>query len=214
MRPGDVLHTRKGLTIEVGNTDAEGRLILADYGSDFAGFLAAEEATHGLPYLADVARIERAWVEAYHAPDAVPLEQAQASLVAGPLGTDLQQGASGWRAAGTARRVWRGRAVVVAGRFVQQQGGRRGTQQAGASVERDPLPQHAKLWLLDHLVVHPHPAARNVLLGLAARAGHQRSHTFGQAFAVVGHDRLASMRATWASSERLATGHMRGGTSS
>jgi leucyl aminopeptidase len=30
MRPGDVLHTRKGLTIEIGNTDAEGRLILAD----------------------------------------------------------------------------------------------------------------------------------------------------------------------------------------
>ena len=30
MRPGDVLASRAGLTIEVGNTDAEGRLILAD----------------------------------------------------------------------------------------------------------------------------------------------------------------------------------------
>ncbi len=30
VRPGDVLNTRKGLTVEVGNTDAEGRLILAD----------------------------------------------------------------------------------------------------------------------------------------------------------------------------------------
>lgn len=30
MRPGDVLDTRKGLSVEVGNTDAEGRLILAD----------------------------------------------------------------------------------------------------------------------------------------------------------------------------------------
>lgn len=29
-RPGDVISTRKGLSIEVGNTDAEGRLILAD----------------------------------------------------------------------------------------------------------------------------------------------------------------------------------------
>ncbi len=29
-RPGDVVHTRKGLTVEVGNTDAEGRVILAD----------------------------------------------------------------------------------------------------------------------------------------------------------------------------------------
>ena len=30
MRPLDVLHTRKGITVEVGNTDAEGRLILCD----------------------------------------------------------------------------------------------------------------------------------------------------------------------------------------
>ena len=29
-RPGDVLATRKGLTVEVGNTDAEGRLVLCD----------------------------------------------------------------------------------------------------------------------------------------------------------------------------------------
>jgi leucyl aminopeptidase len=29
-RPGDVLCTRKGLTVEVGNTDAEGRLVLCD----------------------------------------------------------------------------------------------------------------------------------------------------------------------------------------
>ena len=29
-RPGDVLQSRRGLTVEIGNTDAEGRLILAD----------------------------------------------------------------------------------------------------------------------------------------------------------------------------------------
>ena len=29
-RPGDILKSRKGLTIEIGNTDAEGRLVLAD----------------------------------------------------------------------------------------------------------------------------------------------------------------------------------------
>lgn len=29
-RPGDIIKSRKGLTIEIGNTDAEGRLILAD----------------------------------------------------------------------------------------------------------------------------------------------------------------------------------------
>lgn len=38
-RPGDVIRTRKGLTVEVGNTDAEGRLILCD-----ALALADEEA--------------------------------------------------------------------------------------------------------------------------------------------------------------------------
>ncbi len=30
MRPSDVLHTRSGLTVEIGNTDAEGRLVLCD----------------------------------------------------------------------------------------------------------------------------------------------------------------------------------------
>ena len=39
MRPGDVIISRKGLAIEIGNTDAEGRLILAD-----ALALADEEA--------------------------------------------------------------------------------------------------------------------------------------------------------------------------
>ena len=38
MRPGDVLTSRKGLTVEINNTDAEGRLVLAD-----ALALAAEE---------------------------------------------------------------------------------------------------------------------------------------------------------------------------
>ena len=38
-RPGDILESRKGLSVEIGNTDAEGRLVLAD-----ALALAAEEA--------------------------------------------------------------------------------------------------------------------------------------------------------------------------
>lgn len=40
-RPGDVLTSRKGITVEIGNTDAEGRLILAD-----ALALADEETPH------------------------------------------------------------------------------------------------------------------------------------------------------------------------
>ncbi len=38
-RPGDILSSRKGLSVEIGNTDAEGRLVLAD-----AMALADEEA--------------------------------------------------------------------------------------------------------------------------------------------------------------------------
>jgi len=37
MRPGDVFTSRKGLTVEIGNTDAEGRLILADALADADG---------------------------------------------------------------------------------------------------------------------------------------------------------------------------------
>ena len=29
-RPMDIIKSRKGLTVEIGNTDAEGRLVLAD----------------------------------------------------------------------------------------------------------------------------------------------------------------------------------------
>jgi leucyl aminopeptidase len=29
-KPGDIITSRKGLTVEIGNTDAEGRLVLAD----------------------------------------------------------------------------------------------------------------------------------------------------------------------------------------
>lgn len=43
MRPGDVLMSRKGLTVEVNNTDAEGRLVLAD-----ALALASEEMPDAL----------------------------------------------------------------------------------------------------------------------------------------------------------------------
>ena len=37
MRPGDIVMTRKGLTIEIDNTDAEGRVILADALAEAAG---------------------------------------------------------------------------------------------------------------------------------------------------------------------------------
>ena len=48
--------------------------ILLDYGAGFSSFIAAFPPAASLPYLPDVARIERAWSEAYHAPDAIALE--------------------------------------------------------------------------------------------------------------------------------------------
>jgi hypothetical protein len=47
--------------------------ILLDYGVDFPNFIAGFESAGPLPYLPDVARIERAWTESYHACDAAPL---------------------------------------------------------------------------------------------------------------------------------------------
>jgi len=44
--------------------------ILLDYGSGFSAFLDRFEPVAALPYIGDVARIERAWVEAYHSPEA------------------------------------------------------------------------------------------------------------------------------------------------
>jgi hypothetical protein len=48
--------------------------IMLHYGAGFAEFIADFEPAASLPYLPDVARIERAWLESYHAADAAPLE--------------------------------------------------------------------------------------------------------------------------------------------
>jgi hypothetical protein len=47
--------------------------LLFEYGRDFPAFIERYEYARSMPWLADVARIERAWLDAYHAADAVPL---------------------------------------------------------------------------------------------------------------------------------------------
>jgi hypothetical protein len=55
--------------------------LLATYGDEFAGFIAAFAPARDLPYLADVAKLEAARTRAYHAEDAMPLQaDAFASL--------------------------------------------------------------------------------------------------------------------------------------
>lgn len=47
--------------------------MLFDYGAGLPDFIGQFEPASVLPYLADVARIERAWTEAYHSAEAVPV---------------------------------------------------------------------------------------------------------------------------------------------
>jgi hypothetical protein len=56
--------------------------LLFEYGREFPAFVERCESVRPMPWLADVARIERAWLDAYHAADAEPLEPA--ALAAAP----------------------------------------------------------------------------------------------------------------------------------
>ncbi|WP_243042078.1 DNA-binding domain-containing protein [Dyella sedimenti] len=50
--------------------------VMLGYGETFAGFIGAFEPAAGVPYLADVARMEWAWLASYHAAEASPLDPA------------------------------------------------------------------------------------------------------------------------------------------
>lgn len=60
--------------------------LLFEYGRGLPDFIECYEYARSMPWLADVARIERAWLDAYHAADAAPLTpQALASIPAEQL---------------------------------------------------------------------------------------------------------------------------------
>jgi hypothetical protein len=50
--------------------------VLSEYGRDFAGFLELQPWASGLPYLADVARLDRLWLESFLARDAAATPQS------------------------------------------------------------------------------------------------------------------------------------------
>ena len=87
-RPGDVLQSRNGMTVEIGNTDAEGRLVLAD-----ALSLADEEAPD---YLITIATLTGAARVAL-GPDLPPLYTDDDDLAAGLLASGLAVGDPLWR---------------------------------------------------------------------------------------------------------------------
>ncbi|MGC8536365.1 MAG: DNA-binding domain-containing protein [Rhizomicrobium sp.] len=59
--------------------------VMLDYGHGFAEFISGFEPAATLPYLADVARIERSWLEAYHAAEADSLGVDDFSAVTADL---------------------------------------------------------------------------------------------------------------------------------
>jgi Putative DNA-binding domain len=60
--------------------------LLFEYGRAFPSFIEHYEYACSMPWLADVARLERAWLDAYHAADAAPLSsEALASIPASAL---------------------------------------------------------------------------------------------------------------------------------
>ena len=127
MRPGDVLASRKGLTIEVGNTDAEGRLILADALTragelepaltiDLATLTGAARVALGPqlpPFFTDdeeLAAQIRAAANAAHDPVwRLPLWQGYAEAIDSDV-ADLKNDPDGWAQAG----------AVTAGLFLQR----------------------------------------------------------------------------------------------
>jgi hypothetical protein len=55
--------------------------VILHYGADFPDFVAAFEPARELAYLADVGRLESAWVDAYHSADETPLSLAALAAV-------------------------------------------------------------------------------------------------------------------------------------
>ncbi|GGF42666.1 DUF2063 domain-containing protein [Aliidongia dinghuensis] len=59
--------------------------LLFEYGRDFPDFIAQYQYAAAMPYLADTARIERAWLDAYHAADLPPLLPGALAAIAPDL---------------------------------------------------------------------------------------------------------------------------------
>lgn len=62
---------------------------LIDYGAGFPAFLSGFEPAQGLTYLPHVARLELAWLAAYHGADAAPLVAADFASVPGVAMADM-----------------------------------------------------------------------------------------------------------------------------
>lgn len=64
--------------------------LIMQYGDDFPDFIAAFEPARALAYLPDIARLEAAWTDAYHAADSAPLDLAAFKAVTPEMLSDLR----------------------------------------------------------------------------------------------------------------------------
>jgi Putative DNA-binding domain len=62
--------------------------LLFEYGRGFPDFIESYEYARSMPWLADTARLERAWLDAYHAADAEPLSTDALSAIPSERLTD------------------------------------------------------------------------------------------------------------------------------
>ena len=149
-RPGDILKSRKGLTVEIGNTDAEGRLILAD-----ALALADEEAPEILVDMATLTGAARVAL----GPDLPPFYTDDDGFA-----SDLavgRQGAGGPALAHAAVASLRRQAVVQGGRHEQRDHRRLRRLDHGGAVPAALCGEGEKLGAFRHFRLEPlRPAAR------------------------------------------------------
>ncbi len=67
-------HVFTSVAVEYTRAERSRSPVLALYGEGFPGYLAAHSISEELPYLADVARLERLWIECFFAADDEPLD--------------------------------------------------------------------------------------------------------------------------------------------
>ncbi|MES3020640.1 MAG: DNA-binding domain-containing protein [Pseudomonadota bacterium] len=72
----------RSAALEYARSRAPASVSLLNYGEDFPAFLAGLVAAADLPYLADVARLDRAWNHAHGAPDHAVLQAAELGALA------------------------------------------------------------------------------------------------------------------------------------
>lgn len=70
-----------GIALDYARTYRPDTPVMATYGASFPTYLAGHPIRAELPYLADVARIDRLWTEAFFAPDVEPLSAETFSTI-------------------------------------------------------------------------------------------------------------------------------------